>query len=63
MLQASNEIRIRDLKGGENVKKLIVIVVLLLLTAGVAWAWTDWNCVQRCMNRGGMYEYCVRHCT
>ncbi len=45
-------------------KKLIVIVVLLVMLAvGVAWAWLDNSCVNDCMRRGYSYSYCLRPCS
>lgn len=43
-------------------KKLIAAVVLVLLVAGIAWAWVDTACVKRCMDAGGLYHRCVRIC-
>jgi len=46
-------------------KILIVLLVLLAILSGIAYAWcmTDWTCVSDCTQQGYQWGLCKKICT
>ncbi|MEA2036160.1 MAG: hypothetical protein U9O94_01525 [Nanoarchaeota archaeon] len=43
--------------------KNIIIAVLLLTITTIAYAGTDYTCLNNCTNQGYMYSYCKSRCS
>ncbi len=44
-------------------KKILIAAVLILVAASIAWAATDYSCLNKCMNDGYGYQICKRWCS
>jgi len=44
-------------------KKLLIAAVLLVLAVSIAWARTDYRCMNDCLERGYSYKYCKKACS
>jgi hypothetical protein len=44
-------------------KLTVLIAIISLAVAALAWAATDYNCMNDCLARGYLYGYCKRVCS
>jgi len=46
-----------------NILSAFIIAGIVALICEIAYAWTDWKCVQDCLDRGYMYDLCQKVCS